>query len=157
MSSLSDEKQNTTSYLIHEDRPRYDTWLKMIIGGIIAFTLIPGIVLLGIDLTAAWVMFGTTLFDALLFHAILPRRYQIFNDRVKIVLGRPFSLNIPLEDIRQVKPASISDTFVYWGIRLATSAKSATEIVRIKGLNIIISPSNRELFIEQLARTMHEH
>ena len=84
---------NMRENLVYEDTPRYDFWLKLILGSVLALTLILGVVLLSEDIIGAWVMFGVTLFDALLFKAILPRRFQIFQDRVKIVLGEPFALN----------------------------------------------------------------
>ena len=89
-------------------------------------------------------MFGVTVFDALLFYAILPKRYQIFQDKVKIVLGQPIAIDIPLSTIREARPAPGSRTFVYGGIRLATSSRNVVEIVRSKGLNIVISPANRD-------------
>ena len=95
-------------------------------------------------------MFGITLFDALLFKAILPRRYQIFENRLRILLGGPLAINIPLSNIAQAKLASGSKAFAYWGIRLATSTHQVVEIVRKKGLNLVILPGNSDLFLEQL-------
>jgi len=64
---------------VYEDTPRYDFWLKILLGGILGLTLVLGIAsLLWQDVEAALVMFGVTLFDALLFKAILPQRFQIF-------------------------------------------------------------------------------
>ncbi len=140
--------------LVYEDIPRYDSWLKLMLGSILALTFIPGFVLLPTDIVAAWVMFGITLFDALLFKAILPRRFQIFQDRVKIVLGGPLALNIPLLDIREARSASSSKAFVYWGIRFATSYQHIVEIVRKKGLSLVISPANADRFLEQLNQTL---
>ena len=91
---------------LYEDTPKYDSWLKFILGGILALTLILGIVFLYQDTEAAIAMFGITLFDALLFKAILPRKYQIFEDRVKILLGGPFAINIPFCNIVEAKQAS---------------------------------------------------
>ena len=99
-------------------------------------------------------MFGATLLDALLFYFVAPRRYQIFNNKVRIVLGWPFGMDIPLATIKEVKPASRWDTFGYWGIRLATSSNGAMEIVRTKGWNVVISPSNREAFLERLNQSL---
>ena len=91
---------------LHEDTPKYDSWLKLILGGVLALTFILGIVFLYQDTEAALVMFGITLFDALLFKAILPRKYQIFDDRLRILLGGPFAISIPFSNITEVKPAS---------------------------------------------------
>ena len=140
--------------LVYEDTPRYDFWLKSILGGVLALTLILGVILLSEDIGAALVMFGVTLFDALLFKAILPRRYQIFQDRVRIVLGGPFALNIPLSNIRQARQASSSKAFAYWGLRFATSTHYVVEIVRKKGLSLVISPASGDMFLEQLNQSL---
>ncbi|MFC1933112.1 PH domain-containing protein [Chloroflexota bacterium] len=135
--------------LLYEDTPKYDSWIKFILGGVLALTFILGIIFISLDIEAALVMFGITVFDALLFKIILPRRFQIFEDRLTIVLGGPFSINIPFANIREVKSVSGSKVLVYWGIKFATSTHHVVEIVRKKGLNMIISPSNDDMFLEQ--------
>jgi hypothetical protein len=95
-----------------------------------------------------------TVFDALLFYAILPQRYQIWTDRVRIVLGRPFSVNFPLTTISEALPASGAKAFAYGGLRFATSSRTVIEIVRHRGWNFVISPANRELFLERLAEAL---
>jgi len=140
--------------LIYEDIPKYDLWLKLILGGVLALTLILGVIFIYRDTEAAIAMFGITVFDALLFKAILPRRFQIFEDRLKILLGGPFSINILLSNIAEVKPASSRKVFAYWGIRFATSTSNVVEVVRKKGLNLIISPRNDDMFLEQLNQAL---
>ena len=140
--------------LIYEDTSRYDSWLKVILGGILALTFVLGVVLLFEDILAASVMFGVTLFDAFLFKAILPRRFQIFQDRVKIVLGGPLALSIPLSNIKCARSASGSKAFVYWGIRFATSTQGVVEIVRKQGLSLVISPKNTSMFLEQVDQAL---
>jgi len=140
--------------MVYEDTPRYDSWLKLLLGSVLALTLILGFVLLPTDIGAAWVMFAVTLFDALLFKAILPRRYQIFQDRARIVLGGPFALNILLSDISEARLAPGGRAFIYWGIRFATSSSGVVEIVRKKGMNVVISPANADMFLEQLNRAL---
>jgi len=137
------------STLLHQDKPKYDLWMKLILGSIIAFTFILGIVFISQDTEAAIAMFGITIFDGLLFKAILPSRFQIFDDKLRILLGGPLSINIAFSNIAEVKPASGSKAFVYWGIQFATSTSHVVEIVRKKGLNLVISPSNPEMFLEQ--------
>lgn len=140
--------------MIYEDTPKYDLWLKLILGGVLALTLILGVILIYRDTEAAIAMFGITGFDALLFKAILPRRFQIFEDRLKILLGGPFSINILLSNIAEVKSASSREVFAYWGIRFATSTSNVVEVVRKKGLNLIISPRNDDMFLEQLNQAL---
>lgn len=138
--------------LVYEDTPRYDLWLKLVLGGVLAFTFIIGLVLLFDNLEAAMVVFGVTVIDAFLFWTILPRRFQIYEDRIRIVFGAPFSINIPFQNIAEIKQASSSKAFFYWGLRFATSTESLVEIVRRNGLNLLISPGNSDTFIEQFSR-----
>ena len=56
-------------YLVYQDTPRYDWWLKLVLGGTLALTLVLGLWFFSIDRTAALVVLGVTVFDALLFHA----------------------------------------------------------------------------------------
>jgi len=136
--------------LLYEDIPKYDLWLKSILGGVLALTFILGVILISDDAGVALAMFGVTLFDALLFKAILPRRFQIFEDRVRILLGWHLAINIPFSNIVDARSASGRKVFAYWGSRFATSTRFVVEIVTKKGLNIIISPSKGDIFLEQL-------
>ena len=143
--------------LVFEDTPIYDLWLKLIIGGTLALTFILGIVFIYQDTEASLALFGITLFDALIFKAVLPHRFQIYQDRVRISLGGPFAVNIPLSDIRTVSTVSARKVFIYWGNRLATSTHSVVEIVRKKGSSFVISPVNRDMFIEQLNQALSQN
>jgi len=139
---------------VYEDRPVYDIWLKLIIGGVLALTFVLGVALIREDTGVAVTMFGVTLFDALLFKTVIPRRFQIFDDRLKIVLGWPFVINILFSNIADARSASRRKIFVYWGIRFATSTRHVVEIVRKKGLNLVISPSKEDMFLEELKQAM---
>ena len=139
-----------TSILIYGDTPKYDLWLKLILGGVLVLTFILGIIFIYRDIEAAVAMFGITLFDALLFKTILPRRCQIFEDRLRILLGGPFAINTSFSNIVRARPAPSSKTFSYGGLRFATSTRHVVEIVRKKGLNLVISPSKDDMFLEQL-------
>ena len=81
-----------TNTLLYEDTPHYNFWLKLISGGILALTFILGVIFILEDTEAAVVMFGITLFDALLLKAILPKRFQVFEDRLRILLGGSFAV-----------------------------------------------------------------
>ena len=88
------------TYLIYEDFPRYDPILKWVVVAILSLTLLPAIVLLYIDIVGAWALFFGTVLNALLFYIIIPRRYQVFSDRIRIVLGKPFSINLKFSVIK---------------------------------------------------------
>ena len=136
--------------MIYESTPRYDSWLKPLLSGIIAFTLILGLIIMMFSTEGAIVMFAITLIDGLLFWIIIPRNFQIYQDKMRIQLGGPFGMNIPLSKINKARPGSSGDLWVYWGIRFGTSSSNVVEILRNKGMNIIITPEDAEEFIDQL-------
>lgn len=140
--------------VIYEDVPRYDSWLKPLFSGIIAFTLILGLIFMMFSTEGAIVMFSITLIDGLLFWIIIPRNFQIYQNKMRIQLGGPFAMNIPLSKIDKARPGSSGDLWVYWGIRFGTSTSNVVEILRNKGMNIIITPEDAEEFIDQLNRAV---
>lgn len=142
------------AFLLYEDTPKVDVWFKLLIGGLVVLFVVMGIVLLFEGLEDALVMFGMAIFYALLFKLIMPQRFQIYSDRVRIVLGGPFAWNIPLQTIKEACLASGAKAFGYNGVRFATSLRGVVEIRRRKGCNVVISPSNREFFLEQLNKAL---
>lgn len=43
---------------------------------------------------------------------------------------------------------------MYYGIRLATSSKTTVEITRERGLDVIVSPRDRQRFLERLGEAL---
>lgn len=144
------QRDTKSRILLHEDRPRYDWWLKLIIGGVLAFTLVLGLVYIPTEPEAAWILLGITVFDAMLFWAILPQRLLIYEDRLVLKLGGPFTVNVPFTDIKEARPTTARKVFMYWGNRFATSTTGVVEIVRYKSTNIMISPLDAEMFLRQI-------
>ncbi|MFC2056310.1 PH domain-containing protein [Chloroflexota bacterium] len=136
--------------LLYEDKPKYDVWIKALLVGVVAYTFILGIVQISVDTKEAFSVFGVVLFEIILFRMILPRRFQILRDKLRIVLGGPLAINIPISDIEEVRSRTGIKAFVYFGVRFATSSSHTVEIIRKKGLNLVISPTNDEEFIKQL-------
>jgi hypothetical protein len=144
-----------SAYLVYEDSPRYDPQIKWVVAAILSLTLIPGIILLYTDIMGAWVLLVATALDALLFYIIIPRQYQVFSDKVKIVLGGPFSINLPFSSIKRVHSASNISAYIYWGLRMAPSAKGVIEIVRQPGIDVVISPRDSVTFVQQLKAALN--
>lgn len=142
------------AFLFYEDESRTDIWFRLILVGLPMIFLVMGIVLLFQHTGDAFVMFGVTIFYAVLFRLIMPRKYQVYSDKVRIVLGGPLGWNIPFSTIKEVRPASSASAFAYNGVRFATSSKGVVEIRRSKGCNVVISPSNEEVFLEQVRKAM---
>jgi len=133
---------------------KYDRRMLIIIGGILAFTAVIGLLFLLVDFAGALFLFGTTLFLALLFWIIVPRQYLIYHDRIVIRLGRPFSFGIGLENIRAVKLTKFDDTIAYTGLKFVTAFSDGVEIIRYKGWNMVITPEEPEMFLQQLEEAL---
>jgi hypothetical protein len=136
--------------LFYQEIPRYGSWLKPLLHGLVTIILVLGLVFLFFSIEMAVFMFALAAFYGLMFFIILPRRFEIYEDKFRIQLGWPVAVNIPLSNIEQVRPGNAGDVWVYWGIRFGTSTTNVVEIVRKKGLNIIITPENAAEFIDQL-------
>jgi hypothetical protein len=136
--------------LLHEEKANYNSWLRLL--AIIPIGSFIGALALFFNsgLEASLTLLGDGVLFTLLFYFILPRKFQIYQDRLRIALGPPFAFNIPLSTIKEARPSPGAKAYVYSGIRLATSTRYVIEIVRTRGSNYIISPQNGELFLEQL-------
>jgi len=143
------------AFLLYEDTPKMDTWLKLLLGIFPVLFLVLGCILLFQDKEDAFVMFGLVVFYPLLFKIIMPQRYQIYNDKLRIVFSGPFAWNIPFSTIKEVRATPGVKAFAYSGVRFATSSNNVVEIRRSRGCcNVVISPSNRDIFLEQANRAM---
>lgn len=140
--------------LFHQEVPRNSSWLMPLLGGLVALTLVPGLIFLFFDTELAVAMFVISAADALLFWTVLPRRFEIYEDRLRIRLGWPVALNISLRNIQEARPGNPGDVVAYWGIRFGTSTTNVVEIIRKRGMNIIITPQNAAEFIDQLNRAV---
>ncbi len=141
--------------LIYEEPARYDLWFKFMLAAALLLTLVSGIFVTVQGKTVeALILFSVTVFDAALFYLIMPRRYQIYKDRLRIVFGRPLALNAKLSTIAEAKAVPRRRVFTYSGLRFATSTKTVIEITRPKGFSMVISPTNREVFLRQLWRAL---
>ncbi len=144
--------------LILEDEPEYDVWVKISLS-IAPTTILLLLILIRYNIIPSDSEYEAKVAETILltslalilaaYWVVLPRKYEIHYDRIKIVLGA-FSYSISLKSVEEVKKVSGSKVFVYNGLRFATSAKKAVEIKRNKWPSVVISPSNPDLFIERL-------
>ncbi len=139
---------------IYEDTPIYAWWLKLIVGTALVTSLAIAGLLLFEDVYAALVMLGITALEVLLVKAIIPQRFQVFGDRLRIVLGGPLALNIGFSSIVEAREVSGLDVLPNWGIRFMTSTGNLVEIVRRGNLNVVIAPANRGTFLQHLHKAI---
>ena len=144
------------SYFLYEDKFEYDTWLKLLLGSVVVLLVVLVAIAAANDSGQAIAVFIAPVFVITLMYFILPRRIQIHSDRLKIILGGPLALTIPLTDIQEVKLRSGILAFIFVGMRFATSAEHTVEIIRNRGLNVVVSPSNTGEFVERLNQALAE-
>ncbi len=140
--------------IIYEDTPQYDSWLKALMV-LPVFFIVGGLYyLFTADVPSAVGLFATALLMGCIYWAIFPRKYQIHESKFRIVLGGQFSFNIPFETLETAgKQEGIS-----LGLNFATTfvTERIVEIKRKKGMNVNITPSNRDLFLENLNKAVYD-
>ena len=99
---------------------------------------------------------GATLFLILVINmALLPTKYQIFNDKIRIVLGWILHFDIPFNNVENATAATWQDL---WGLNLnfvnSYSSYDILQIIRKRGVKIYISPRKRKLFLEHLNKAL---
>jgi hypothetical protein len=99
-------------------------------------------------------LFATGVLMGAIYWAVFPRKYQILDSKIRIVLGGQFSFNVPFDTLETAgKPEGIS-----LGINFATTfvSQHVVEIKRKKGMNVNITPSDLDLFLENLNKAVYD-
>ena len=136
-------------------KPRYDRGLWLVLIGVLLLPLgRAGFLLAAGELQLTLAMVVVAGLALLALWSGLPRAFELWPDRIRIVLGWRWGLNIPLDTIAEVQPAPGVATFVRWGAMFATSFKTAVRIRRTTGMTIVLSPENPAQFIESVRRAL---
>ncbi|RJS71710.1 hypothetical protein CW714_05300 [Methanophagales archaeon] len=141
---------------IYEDNLKCGFILKLVlclaIGVLLALTI--WIFYLG-EVIGGIIILITLIFTIILLFALIPRKYQICNDRIKVICGL-LKLNIPFDDIKSIEtrpPYNIWGSFE--ALRFGTgTGERCIMIKRKRGMNILVQPSDTERFMEILNNTM---
>jgi hypothetical protein len=143
---------------VYEDSARYDLWVKVLLALAPFALLVLGLLTYQGVLpneteaearTASIVLFACTAFILLLYWVILPRGFQILEDRIKVVLGGAFSFSIHFSGIKTARKTR----GLAFGISFATSM-NGVELVRERRTNVLLSPGNQDLFLENLNKAL---
>ena len=142
--------------LFYEDKPRYDTWFKLLVvfipilaltlGFLFYYGVLPTKSESGATIGAGY-LFAVAAVASVLFWAITPRKFQVLEDKLKIVLGNHLSYSISFDTITEARRAAGRKALAYWGLRFTTSTRNVVEIIRSKGTNLVISPDNADFFL----------
>ncbi len=134
--------------IVYEEKLKYGRLLKTVIT---LLWILLTIQLLGI-LIFGTIIKGLPILAAMFFvYSIMPRKYQISNDRIRIVCNI-FRIDTKFENIERIELRPASNAFAsIEGVRLATgNGQKCLLLVKTHGINLIIQPSNTEKFLEHL-------
>ena len=77
---------------------------------------------------------------------VFPRKYQVYEDCLRVVLGGPLAVTLPFDRIKNVEITSRTGFTVNLVNRIA---RKYTLIVTKGGLNFGITPASNETFVER--------
>jgi hypothetical protein len=98
-------------------------------------------------------LFFVAFLPAGLIWLLLPRRFEVWPDRLVIVFPLRVRWSLPFETIAEVKPAKWWHAYAFMGVRFASNPALSVDIMRVapsvwKRPNIVVSPDQRAEFIE---------
>lgn len=134
------------SILLYQDKPTYGFILRLVLM-IVPVGLLGGSIYLFLSgkNTDAIVLLAEAFIVGSIFWFILPRRYQVYEDHLRIVLGGPMSVKIGFNQIEAIEIASRFTLSVNYVTRFT---RNFVEINRKRGMNIAITPGDNDLFVE---------
>ena len=137
---------------MYEHAARYDAWFKALLLIPVCMPLIMFVVLLSNGSNEMLETLIVFVFIVLVIWLVMPRRYLVMPDRLKMVIGASLAINIPYENIRELRqPATVE-----LGVNFITSLKTPVEIVQKKGLNVAIAPDDRDGFLRDINAAMQQ-
>jgi hypothetical protein len=152
--------------VLYEDTVKYEFWAKVLLVFPVILLVAMGIffydyahnrdVPTEVEIafhTVSLVLFLTAPFILLVYWFVLPTKIYILQDRIRIKYGR-FFWNIRFNTIETVKTArGIPPLFSNSSV---TSYRNQIEIVRRGRMNIRLSPSRRDQFVEHANRALSD-
>lgn len=141
-------------YLVFEDRPHTDIWMRLILGLPVVALAIGSVFAMRENMSAGFVLLGEAVLIGLVFICIIPTAYRIYNNKIQIAFRSPWAFNIPFNSIETLRPSR----WFTKGINLPTcfSTTKSLDIIRIKRMSVTISPSDRQTFIDQFQKSYTE-
>ena len=140
--------------LLYQDKPVYGLFMKLIIVVMPVAMLVGSIYLFssgnnayGLALLFELIIIG------LIFWVVFPRRYQVYEDHIRIALGGPFSVKVGFDKIEAIR---VTSKFIFSVNFVTKLTKSYVEIAKRKGLSIAITPRDNDLFIENANRALSQ-
>ena len=114
-------------------RARYDKWLWLVLVGVVVIPIArAGFFVATGHLTGVLAMLVIAGVVVVLLWCLLPRAYELWPDRIRIVFGWQLGWSIPLNGIEEIEPTPGVFALVSWRARFATSVKTTVRIRRTR-------------------------
>jgi hypothetical protein len=145
-----------TNLLLYEDEPA--GWIFKFFFVIVTLILLAGSIFFwvsgnnasGLTLLVVAFVIGLT------FWIVSPRKYQVYEDHLQILLGGPFVVKIGFDQISTIEVTD-STALEITAIKLISKVNNTyVRIGRKKGLSITITPKSDVLFVENANRSLHQ-
>ncbi len=133
------------SLLLHREDAPFGLLLRVITLIVPASLLGLGAYLLSIGETEGGaVVLGETAIVAVIFLFVFPRRYEVYEDHLRIALGGPFGFNIGFDRIERIEVTRQASFTINFATRIT---RTYVRIVRKRGSAIAITPRSNEEFV----------
>jgi hypothetical protein len=145
-----------TNLLLYEDEPA--GWIFKFFFVIVILVLLAGSVYFWVlgNNTSGLTMLVVAFIIGLTFWIVSPRKYQVYDDHLQILLGGPFVVKIKFDQIATIE---VTDRITSEFTAIKLISKVTNTYVRIgmkKGLSITITPKSDALFVENANRSLRQ-
>ena len=134
-------------------------WFNGVFYGLLILAVAITLVLLVFEDAIGAAVTGVTLIGTVaLIWLILPRRYEVWPDRLRIVFP-VWGWDIRYEGIETVRAGRWYEAYGFAGVRFATAPSQTVTVLRhnanmLRRPNLVISLEDRETFLRHLERAM---
>ncbi|MFC1989459.1 PH domain-containing protein [Chloroflexota bacterium] len=140
------------SVLLYQDEPSYGLFLKLIVVLVPAALLVASIYLLSSgESSGGLALLVEAFIVGFIFWIVFPRRYQVYEDHIRIALGGPFSVKVGFDKIEAIR---VTSKFIFSVNFVTKMTKIYVEIAKKRGMSIAITPRDNDLFIENANRAL---
>jgi len=142
-----------TNLLLYEDEPA--GWIFKFFFVIVTLVLLAGSVYFGVsgDNASGLTMLVVALVIGLTFWIVSPRKYQVYEDHLQILLGGTFVVKIRFDQITSMGVTQSKG--LHFTVNFTTTiANTYVRINKKKGLSVAITPKSDVLFVENANRSL---
>jgi hypothetical protein len=144
-----------TNILLYEDEPA--GWIFKFFFVIVTLVLLAGSVYFGVsgDNASGLTMLVVAFVIGLTFWIVSPRKYQVYEDHLQILLGGPFVVKIRFDQITSMGVTQSKG--LHFTVNFTTTiANTYVRINKKKGLSVAITPKSDVLFVENANRSLRQ-